>query len=178
MASLLEQLQVREAAARARVEALRAELDRLADQVAAEQALLERLEVTRQTVIELLAGDDGQGAADAGRDDRRASASQQEGPPAIWSATALVAPVFVPDGDVDGRHLPVAYRDVVEVAQAGPLRAAQVCQALGVGGEPRHREGMRVKLKRLVSRLAGRDRTGLFTCASGVADHLAAANGG
>src|SRR6266540_4221947 len=56
MASLLEALAAREQAARARVEALRAELDRLAEQLAAEQALLERLEVTRQTVVEVLAG--------------------------------------------------------------------------------------------------------------------------
>src|SRR6266545_4122881 len=57
MASLLEALQAREAAARARVEALRAEVDRLAEQVAGEQELLGRLEVTTQTVVEVLAGE-------------------------------------------------------------------------------------------------------------------------
>src|SRR6266542_3304019 len=55
MASLLEALPAREAAARARVEALRAEVDRLAEQVAGEQELLGRLEVTTQTVVEVLA---------------------------------------------------------------------------------------------------------------------------
>jgi hypothetical protein len=58
MASLLEALQAREQAARTRVEGLRAEMDRLAEQVAAEQELLGRLEITRQTVVEVLAGDD------------------------------------------------------------------------------------------------------------------------
>jgi hypothetical protein len=49
--------------------------------------------------------------------------------------------------------LPVAYRHVVEVvADAGPLRAKQVCQALRLPTEPRRREGMRIKLKRLVER--------------------------
>src|SRR6266540_2293071 len=57
MGSLLEALEAREQAARARVEALRAEMDRLAERLAAEQELLGRLEITRQTVIEVLAGD-------------------------------------------------------------------------------------------------------------------------
>ncbi len=42
MASLLERLESREQAARVRVEGLRAEMDRLAEQVAAEQELLGR----------------------------------------------------------------------------------------------------------------------------------------
>ncbi len=50
--------------------------------------------------------------------------------------------------------LPVAYRDVLEVlADAGqPLRARQIAAALGLGGEPRGVEGLRLKLKRLVRR--------------------------
>lgn len=42
MASLLEALQARAVAARVRVEALRAEMDRLAEQMATEQELLGR----------------------------------------------------------------------------------------------------------------------------------------
>jgi hypothetical protein len=84
----------------------------------------------------------------------------------------MQVPVFGQDGD--GRGLPLAYRDVVEVvADAGPLRAMQVCQALGVGSEPRHREGMRVKLKRLVARgWLVEVSPGLFACAQGVAGTL------
>ena len=63
--SLLERLAARAAAARARVEALRAELDRLAERLAAQEELLGRLEITRQTIIEVLAGGDGAGE-DAG----------------------------------------------------------------------------------------------------------------
>ncbi len=154
MASLLEALAAREQAARARVEALRAELDRLAEQLAAEQALLERLEVTRQTVVEVLAGGALPGEAAAPR-------------------VGVPVPAFGQDGD--GRRLPTAYRDVVEVlAGAGvPLRARQVCQAVGTGAEPRHREGMRIKLKRLVARgWLVEAEPGLFACAGGVAATL------
>jgi hypothetical protein len=125
MGSLLERLEAREQAARTRVEALRAEMDRLAEQVAAEQELLRRLEITKETVIEVLAGGDDDGEVGVVVD-----------PEAGVGAAALGAagqvPVFGQDGD--GRRLPVASRDVVEVlADAGPLRARQVRQA-GVPG--------------------------------------------
>src|SRR6266540_1798115 len=130
MASLLEALPAREAAARARVEALRAEVDRLAEQVAGEQ-----LPGGDAVVVDPEAG-----VAAAG--------------------VGAQVPVFGQDGD--GRRLPVAYRDVVEVlADAGPLRARQVCQAVGTGAEPRHREGMRIKPRAAGQAwLAGRDRAG------------------
>jgi hypothetical protein len=163
LGSLLERLEAREAAVRTRVEALRAEMAALAERLAAEEELLGRLEVTRQTVIEVLAGDDD---------------PDQEGGAVASSASAAVGmgvqvPAFTPDGD--GRGLPVAYRDVVEVlASSGvPLRATQVCQALGQGTEPRHREGMRSKLKRLARRgWLVEVEPGRFTCASGVVGAL------
>jgi len=172
MGSLLERLEARETAARARVEGLRAEMAVLAQHLAAEEELLERLQVTTQTVIEVLAGDEL-----AGQDGVVADAGSHRGVGAGPEATsasrpAVQVPAFQPGGDGDGWGLPVAYRDVVEVlADAGrPLRAMQVCQALGVGGEPRHREGMRSKLKRLARRgWLAEIQPGLFTCASGVA---------
>ena len=165
MGSLLEALEARAQAARARVEALRAEMDRLAERLAAEQELLGRLEITRQTVIEVLAGDalPGEDAVGIHPDpDPNAVAGAAE------PRVGMQVPVFGQDGD--GRRLPVAYRDVVEVlADAGvPLRARQVCQAVGVGAEPRHREGMRIKLKRLVERgWLVEAEPGLFACAGG-----------
>src|SRR5512132_4443234 len=173
MASLLEALEAWEAAARARVAGLRAELDRLGERLAAEQEALSRLEITTQTVLEVLAGDrlPGQGAGATGAG---ASPSADAGAGAATPSAGVQVPVFTPGGEVDGRRLPLAYRDVVEVvADAGPLRAAQVCQALGKGAEPRHREGMRVKLKRLVARgWLVEASPGLFACACGVADRL------
>jgi hypothetical protein len=91
------------------VEALRAEMGRLAEQVAAEQELLGRLEITRQTVVEV-------------------------------------------------------------VADAGPLRARQVCQALGLGAEAKRREGCGSSPERLVGRgWLVEVSPGLFACAQGVA---------
>jgi len=170
MGSLLERLEQREAAVRVRVEALRAEMTLLAERLAAEEALLERLAITKQTVIEVLADDDLGDEAGAGAGVSPASASMV--------GMAVQVPFLTPDGDavVAGRGLPVAYRDVVEVlADAGvPLRAMQVLQALGRGTEPRHREGMRSKLKRLVGRgWLVEAEPGLFACASGVAGALA-----
>jgi hypothetical protein len=167
MASLLEALQARERAAHARAEALRAEMDRLAEHLAAEQELLGRLEITRQTVIEVLAGDGLPGGDVVGVDHDQGAGVAPAAPRA-----ATKVPVFGQNGD--GHWLPVAYRDVVEVlADAGPMRAAQVCQAVGAGAESRHREGMRIKLKRLVERgWLVEAEPGLFACARGVAEGL------
>jgi DNA-binding FadR family transcriptional regulator len=167
MGSLLERLQAREQAARTRVEALRVEMDRLAERLAAEQELLRRLEITRQTVIEVLAGGDDDGEVGVVVD-------PVAGAGAAVARVAGQVPVFGQDGDAAGRGVPVAYRDVVEVlADAGPLRARQVCQAVGTGVESRHREGMRIKLKRLVERgWLVETEPGLFACAGGVAAAL------
>ena len=168
MGSLLEALDARERAARTRVKALRAEMDRLAEQVAAEEALLGRLEITRQTVVEVLAGEELPGG-DAVVIDPDPNAGAGAAAPRVGAQV----PVFGQDGD--GWGLPVAYRDVVEVLAdaGGPLRARQVCQAVGAGVEPRHREGMRIKLKRLVERgWLVEASPGLFACAGGVAEGL------
>jgi hypothetical protein len=146
MGSLLERLEAREQAARTRMEGLRAEMDRLAEQVAVEEELLRRLEITRQTVIEVLAGEELPGEDGSVGVDRGPHPDPEGGVGAAArvSRIGMQVPVFGQDGN--GHRLPVAYRDVVEVvADAGSLRARQVCQALGVGSEPRHREGMRIK---------------------------------
>ncbi len=128
MGSLLEALQAREAAARARVEALQAEMDRLAEQVAAEQELLGRLEITRQTVVEVLAGD------------------------ALPGGDGLVG--IGPDPNV-----------------GGGVAAPRVGTKVSVFGQDR--EGMRIKLKRLVERgWLVETEPGLFACAQGVAGGL------
>jgi hypothetical protein len=57
--SLMAELEAREAAARGRAEALRARIAELTEQLAAEEGLLSRLGITRQTVVEILGGGDG-----------------------------------------------------------------------------------------------------------------------
>src|SRR6266540_2999502 len=158
MASLLEALQAREAAARARVEALRAELDRLAERLAAEQALLGRLEVTTQTVLEVLAGEELPGG-DAVVVDPEAGVAA--------AGVGAQVPVFGQDGD--GRRLPVAYRDVVEVlADAGPLRARQVCRAVGPAPSRGIGRGCGPSPERLVERgWLVEAEPGLSACAGG-----------
>lgn len=53
-----------------------------------------------------------------------------------------------------GEPLPPAYQEILAVFTRadGDLRAKDLCRALNVGDQPRHVEGMRAKLKRLVGR--------------------------
>jgi len=53
-----------------------------------------------------------------------------------------------------------------------PLRAKDICQALGVATTANHTESLRAKLKRLVARdVLTEDRPGLFALASTTAGH-------
>ena len=56
MGSLIEELQRREAAARQEVDELRGEIARLNDRLARAEERLSRLEITRETVTEILGG--------------------------------------------------------------------------------------------------------------------------
>ena len=64
-------------------------------------------------------------------------------------------------------HVPVTpgYPQIIAAfTGAGPLRAKELCQALGIGTDPRHVEGMRSKLKKLVARgILTEPEAGLFT---------------
>jgi len=169
----MAELDAREAAARGRVEALRERIAELTEQLAAEEELLSRLGITRQTVVEILGGgadrgwgalvgaDGGPGGVEQDGDAAVGAAVRSDGPVARAGldkvpAAVRVGAVTVPEwqAGVAEAVLPVAYRDVLEVlADAGaPLRAKQVAAALGLGGEPRSVEGLRLKLKRLVQR--------------------------
>ncbi|MEU6260368.1 hypothetical protein [Streptomyces sp. NPDC047043] len=58
------------------------------------------------------------------------------------------------DGGPPPQPLPPGYREILALFEQNGdgLRAGDVCRTLGTGTEPRHTEGMRAKLKRLVSR--------------------------
>ncbi|HEV8649269.1 MAG TPA: hypothetical protein VG276_07660 [Actinomycetes bacterium] len=167
LGSLMAELEAREAAARGRAEALRARIAELTEQLTAEEELLSRLGITRQMVVEILGGRDehGWGALAGGveldGDAGVRAALRIDGPIARAALEEAPAPVRVGavrvpqwQAGVAEAVLPVAYRDVLEVlADAGqPLRAKQIAAALGLGGEPRSVEGLRLKLKRLVKR--------------------------
>src|SRR6266540_2935661 len=53
----MAELEAREAAAQARAEALRARIAELTEQLTAEEELLSRLGITRETILELVGGD-------------------------------------------------------------------------------------------------------------------------
>jgi hypothetical protein len=115
MRELLEKIEARRVQVGQSIARLREEITELEGRLAAAEQAAHRLEITRETVLEL-AGD---------------------------GDTGPVEP------------LPPGYREVVAVVeQAGQAgaHAKQVCQALGVGTEPRHVESTRAKLKRLVDR--------------------------
>lgn len=186
--SLMAELEAREAAARGRAEALRARIAELTEQLAAEEGLLSRLGITRQTVLEVLGGDDHQWGAVEGADGGPGGVEvEQDGDAGVRAALRLDGPaaraalkaapaaarvgvgaVTVPvwQAGMEEAVLPVAYRDVLEVlADAGkPLRTRQIAAALGLGDQRRSVEGLRLKLKRLVQRgWLAEPAVGLFT---------------
>jgi hypothetical protein len=161
MSSLIEEVHRREAAARDEAAGLRREIDALTERLAQAEERVARLEITRETVAEIL------GEADADRGEAPSAAV----PVAVESApTAPVGVLTVVPWrpGVAVAVLPTAYRDLVEVlVDAGhPLRAAQVAAAAGLSTDKSKVEGLRAKLKRLVDRgWLTEDGPGRFTTA-------------
>lgn len=159
MGSLIDELQRREAAARAEAEELRGRIAELTEQLAQAEERLSRLVITRQTVDEVLggAGADAPPAAEPG------AAAPPHRPPATGTVTVTVPPWRA---GLEASVLPQAYRDLLEVAvDAGrPLRAAQIAAAAGLSTDKAKVETLRSKLKRLVERgwLAEEAAPGLF----------------
>ena len=160
MASLIEELQRQEAAARREVDELRGEIEQLTERLAQAEEKLSRLEITRETVTEILGG--------AGTDEPAAGAVD---PPPAGSRLAGSSPIGVVT--VPPRRpglaqsvLPSSYRDLPEVlADAGrPLRAGSIAAAAGLSTDKSTVEGLRSKLKRLAGRgWLAEDGPGRFT---------------
>lgn len=125
MKELLDKIEIRQWLVRETAARLRDEIARLGEQLAAAERTLDRLEITRETVLELAAED------------------------------GLPPPAPLPPG---------CHETLAAIGQAAEgLRAEDICEALGTGTEPRHTEGIRAKLKRLVSRgLLSEPEPGLF----------------
>jgi hypothetical protein len=164
MGSLIEELQRREAAARQEAEGLRGEIARLSERLARAEERLARLEVTRETVAEILGG------AGTGRP----AEGQEAGPAEAASAGSLVTggsptgAVTVPPWrpGLAQSVLPASYQDLLEVlADAGrPLRAGGIAAAAGLSTDKAKIEGLRSKLERLAERgWLAKDGPGLFT---------------
>ncbi len=162
MGSLTDELQRREAAARAEAEELRGRITELAERLAGVEERLSRLVITRETVEEVL------GAATEPSLLPPAAGQAEETAPAGPGRSLAAGTAAVPPwrAGLEVSVLPQAYRDLVEVTEdAGrPLRAAQIAAAAGLSTDKAKVETLRSKLKRLVERgwLAEEAGPGLF----------------
>jgi hypothetical protein len=178
MGSLLEELARREMAARKRIEEVREQIERLQENLTAEEQVLSRLVVTRETVQEILGeavGEQPLVDADVGSVEGLEGASAAE---AVTSGGSPIGVVTVPAWrpGVDASVLPQSYRDVLEVlVDAGrPLRAKQLVVLLGLPAETAKVEGLRSKLKRLVTRgWLSEDSPGMFAVTKQIAGQMA-----
>lgn len=164
MGSLVDELQRREAAARAEAEELRGRIAELAERLAGVEEQLSRLVIAREVVDEVL---DGTGAEVS----PISPAPGQAGviaPDGDGHRSAVIGVLAVPPwrAGLEADVLPQDYRDLLEVAEdAGrPLRAAQIAAAAGLSTDRGKVETLRAKLKRLAERgwLAEEAGPGLF----------------
>jgi hypothetical protein len=162
--SLVEALRVRQDRARARLVGLREQMEALAGQVAVVEAELSRLEITRETVDEVLAdGSITAAAVAAGVGGVQAEAVALRG---------RVPVMLAAQESGDATVLSEPYRRILVVfAQAGgPLRCKAVCEGVGAGTTANQVEAMRSKLKRLAERgILAESEPGLFALAAGLA---------
>ncbi|NEA72581.1 hypothetical protein C8250_041405 [Streptomyces sp. So13.3] len=155
MSSLLEELHRREAAARSEVDELRREMAELHERLAQAEGRLSRLEITRETVGEIL---DETGADPPAAGHKRETDAEPDAAPEVsrFGDGSPIGVQMVPPWrqGLGVSVLPGAYQDLVEVlADAkGPLRAMQVAEAAGLSVDRSKVEGLRSKLKRLVER--------------------------
>jgi hypothetical protein len=141
-----------------RIAGRRAELigqaERLRKELAEVEAELARMVTAEQVVAQLLT----EAGQDVGQGDHASSSAPQwapDSPPAGGASGRAGQGLAVPHraDDVTAEDLPADYRQLLQiVAEEGPVACKRVCAKLGLTGEPRHTEGVRVKLKRLVER--------------------------
>jgi hypothetical protein len=143
MGSLVEELERREAAARARAERLRCRIEELSEELARADEQVSRLVIAREEVARVLG--------------EPAAAGPPTGEPAGEPRPASpIGAVTVPpwrEGS-EAPVLPQAYQDLLDVAaDAGrPLRAGEFAAAAGLATDKAKVEGVRSKLKLLAAR--------------------------
>lgn len=156
--SWLAALESKESAARSRAGELREQIARLSERLTLVETELSRLQITRETMTEVLA--EGPGAASVPVPDVESG---------VVPLTELVPVLMAAEASGDTTVTSEAYRRILVVfAQApGPLRCKDVCVGVGLGTAANHIEGMRSKLKRLVERgILLEAESGLFALAS------------
>lgn len=163
MASWLEELDRREAAAREEIAELRGRIEELLRRLAEQEEVLSRLQITRETMTEILSGEEA--VSVAGAEAGAFEAEMEEHPSLAGSPVGVrLVPQWTPGLAVG--VLPSSYQDIVEVLQDAvhPMRAHHLCAALGLPTDKSKVEGFRSKLKRLVERgWLAEEEPGLFT---------------
>ncbi|MCZ4603502.1 hypothetical protein O3S80_06855 [Streptomyces sp. Lzd4kr] len=156
MVSWLEELERREARAQDMISELRGQIQELTARLAVQEAIVSRLEITRETMTEILSGD----GVEIGLDDP-AESPRPGGPvPAVddqgFEVGSPVGVRLVPhwSPEIEADVLPRAYADIVEVLTDAvhPMRAQHLCSVLGLSTDKSKVEGFRSKLKRLAER--------------------------
>ncbi|MBK3569869.1 hypothetical protein [Streptomyces sp. MBT62] len=163
MVSWLDELDRREAAAWQEIAELRDQIEELTSRLAEREDVLSRLQITRETMTEILSGDEMVSVAGAEADAGEAETEEHRLPSGSPVGVRLV-PHWTPELAVG--VLPGSYRDIVEVLQDAvhPMRAHHLCAALGLSTDKSKVEGFRSKLKRLVERgWLMEEGPGLFT---------------
>lgn len=151
--SLMAALDARESACRFRAGELREQIAGLSEALSQVEAELSRLQITRETVKQVLAEGPGAAVADV------ALEPVASGP--VDVAVALLAAEAVGDVTV----MSPDYQQIIALfATSGSAwRCKDVCVKLKLETEARHVEGMRSKLKRLVERgILAETAPGLF----------------
>lgn len=143
MGSLAEELERREAAARAEAGRLRARVEELTAELARAEEQVMRLVITREEVARVLEAPPEAALPAGGRAGE---------PPAAVRVRASAVPPWQ-DG-ADASVLPRAFRDLVEVAEdAGrALRAGEFAAATGQPADKASAERLRAKLKILAAK--------------------------
>jgi hypothetical protein len=163
MGSLTDELQRREAVARAEAEELRGQIAQLTERLARVEERLSRLVIARETVDEVLSEAGARAAPTAPPEEAAGSRPGHLSPVGVLSVPPWQA-------GLEASAPTESYRDLVEVVQdAGhPVRAVQIAAAAGLSTGKAKVEGLRSKLKRLVERgwLAEESGPGLFTLAA------------
>lgn len=108
------------------------------------------MQIARETVEEVLA----------------VPSSSVPGTDAMGGGAGGVAVALVrTEAELDVRVMSPEYREIIALfaTSGAAMRCKEVCKHLGLGTEPRHVEGMRSKLKRLVERgILAEPSSGLF----------------
>lgn len=150
MPSLMEALEARRAEVLGQAERLREQIAGLSEELSRAEERLARLQIARETVEEVLA----------------APSSPVPDADAAGGGVGGVAVALVKaEAELDVTVMSPEYREIIALfaASGAVMRCKEVCQHLSLGTEPRHVEGMRSKLKRLVERgILAEPSSGLF----------------